>query len=114
MDPSGEKPTPTDLTQVLREIQLGGHSLVDLGNHAFRLTQELRSGLATELAPHCLWAAGSGETLIVVTDSSAWATRFRFEQNRLLEKASHSTGSVLRQLRVMIVPPSSAGPFGFL
>jgi hypothetical protein len=114
MDPSGEKPTPAALTGVLSEIQLGGSSLAALGDHAFRLTRELRSSLAAELASHCLWAAQSGETLFVVTDSPAWATRFRFEQGRLLATASTSTGSSLRQLRVVIAPPSSGGPFGFL
>ncbi len=114
MDPPGEKPTPTALTQVLSGIQLGGRPLSSLGDPAFRLTRALRSSLAPELAPHCLWAAGNGETLFVVTDSPGWATRFHFEQNQLLESASRATGSVLRRLRVMIVPPSSAGPFGFL
>lgn len=66
------------------------------------LTTVLKKELKDELATHLLAASinEKGE-LVLVASSSAWATRFRFEPEKLLGIA-RSTGATISTLRVIV------------
>ncbi len=70
-----------------------------------RLTSALADALPDELGASILSASVADDgTLNVKTTSSAWASRLRFEAERLLE-ASHAAGSPASAVKVRVGRP---------
>ena len=57
--------------------------LVHQTNSHDALLQLVRSLLPEQYASHCIAASLRGRVLSIVADSSAWANRFRFEENNI-------------------------------
>lgn len=68
------------------------------------LLAEVRRALPSDLAGHCIAARLQGPTLVLHTDSPAWATRLRFLANELrsLLQPRHR---VLREIKIRLLPP---------
>lgn len=77
------------------------------------MTLSLRSRLSAPLAEHC-WAAGwQDKTLIVITDSGAWATGIRYQQHELLKQINAEFRLDLKRMKIRIARgplPKSAPP----
>lgn len=70
-----------------------------------RLTVHLREHLSGLVASHVSVANVSEETLTVMVDSPAWATRLRFQTRQILADMSrYCTPYTPRNLRVMVRP----------
>jgi hypothetical protein len=65
-----------------------------------RLLLTLRACLNTSMQQALLSAEILGDTLVLVTPSAAWATRLRFEAQKLLAAANHPN---LRQYRIQVI-----------
>ncbi len=70
-----------------------------------RATDHLRAGLGATLGNHCQVANRRGDTLVLTTDSAAWASRLRFLAPQLLKALSDAEGwSGLHKLKVLVRP----------
>lgn len=77
-----------------------------------QLTLSLRSRLPEPLAKHC-WVGGfRGNTLIVVTDSSHWATPIRYQQHELLKQINEEFGPQLHETLIRLKIKVVSGTYG--
>lgn len=107
MKPSGTK----SIGHLLQGIETrGGASLHQaLASHA-ELEQRLLSRLPTPLRDHCRVGCIRNNTLIILVDSAAWATRLRFLAPQLVNQLSRDGSVTLSKLEVRIRPQN--GPAG--
>ncbi|MGI9304011.1 MAG: DciA family protein [Gammaproteobacteria bacterium] len=81
-----------------------------------RLTLSVRSRLPSPLAEHCWVGTCDGETLRLLTDSSAWTVSLRYQQREILKQVNaefrEELKIPLKKLRVIVttpeVPPTEA------
>ena len=66
---------------------------------------KIKELLEPQLAAHCISAHFSGQHLKLFTDSSVWASRFRFQSKSLLKKLQENHLPV-HKLDVRVVPES--------
>jgi hypothetical protein len=78
--------------------------LVQKARRLADLTTLLRQYLGAPLSDHTWVGAITSDTLVLVTDGSAWVTRLRYQQHEILKLVSHETGLPLRRLRMRITP----------
>ncbi len=77
-----------------------------------QLTISARSRLPAPLAAH-FWVGGySGRTLIVVTDSSHWATPIRYQQHELLKQINEEFGAQLKETLIRLKIKVVSGTYG--
>ena len=62
------------------------------------------------LAEHCVFAQLDDNHLRLFTDSSIWASRFRFQSRSLLQ-ALNQTGLQIKKIDVRVIPPTSIPSF---
>jgi hypothetical protein len=77
-------------------------ALVQRAHHQLGRTEEIRKLLPPDLAAHLLAAIGEGELLVLLTDSSVWASRLRFSTAALRRRLP-----AMRNVRVRVVPPGA-------
>ena len=58
------------------------------------------------LSEHCVFAQLENNHLRLFTDSSIWASRFRF-QTRALQQTLNKNGFQIKKIDVRVIPPSS-------
>jgi len=78
------------------------------------LLKQVREALPAPLAPHCSRAIPRGEVLILLVESSAWASRLRYAGRELLRQLQRRRLRFTRvQIRVTLdprpLPPRTAG-----
>ena len=69
------------------------------------LRRALVSVLPVELDTHVVGLNVSGDTLVVLVDSAAWATRLRHLQDTCLSGLKSSLGLDLQRIRVLVRAP---------
>jgi hypothetical protein len=75
-----------------------------------RLDQSLKFMLHDPLKQHC-WAAGiEKRRLTILTDSGAWATQLRYQQQQILKGINTDLGLNLNKLRIRVSTRSPAPP----
>lgn len=75
------------------------------------MTFSLRQYLPAPLAEHCWVAAPRERTLVLVTDSPAWATQLRYQQQEILKLLNSEFRLQLNRLRIRIgAPPPAPRP----
>ncbi len=76
-----------------------------------RVTKILRGALGNPLAEHCQAANLDGTTLVISTDSSAWAAKLRYCLTTLLSQLQdRSDLPAIEQLRIRILPGNVSPP----
>jgi len=78
------------------------------------LLKQVREALPAPLSPHCSRAIPRGEVLILLVESSAWASRLRYAGRELLRQLQRRRLRFTRvQIRVTLdprpLPPRTAG-----
>lgn len=72
-------------------------------------TRILRGGLGSPLADHASVAAVRERVLVVVVDSPVWASRLRYQSEKILNHFSEALpGPRLARLRTLVRPPAPA------
>jgi hypothetical protein len=76
------------------------------------LLQSLQQVLPAAVSSHCLGAEIIRNQLKLFADTSAWATRIRFDAERLLQQARDTTQQPVESLQVRVIPniPSPMRP----
>jgi len=97
------------LSRKIRDIILSNRgvpaSLYQRSLHLIKLQESLRHKIGTPLGEHLYLANFSQDTIIIITDSPAWATKLRFKTTRILEIAKSITGQTsLKTVRIRIDP----------
>lgn len=71
-------------------------------------TRILRAGLGSPLADHASVAAVREPVLVVVVDSPVWASRLRYQSERILNHFSEAlSGARLTRIRTLVRPPAA-------
>jgi hypothetical protein len=70
-----------------------------------RLDQQLRARLPSPLKHHCQAANDPQQTLIVLVDSPAWASRLRFHAPELLSQLRNHRGQRFHELKIRVRRP---------
>ena len=101
-------------TQTVRQLIHSSHSLSRLFNEASsrsQLTERIRLCLPAELHPHCLAASVQGTTLVLYTDTPAWATSLRYQYRHLQTQLKHEHDLCqIEQIRVRVQPGPTQQP----
>jgi hypothetical protein len=97
------------LSRKIRDIILSNRgvpaSLYQRSLHLIKLQESLRHEIGTPLGEHLYLANFSQDTIIIITDSPAWATKLRFKIPGILEIAKNITGQTsLKTVRIRIDP----------
>jgi hypothetical protein len=82
-----------------------GPAFADLERRAretLDLTAKVRLLVAEEEKEHVLSATYAEDTLVITTDSAVWATRLRYDQERLLEELHKQGERQASKLRVKV------------
>ena len=98
--------------RLLKDL-LAGRGLTDLlarAREAETLEGQVRSLLPPELAAHVTGAALREDTVVVLVDSAAWATRLRFLAPELVARLAPRHDGAVTTLRVRIAPPPAPDP----
>jgi len=76
------------------------------------LTQLLRQQLEPDLAVHCYIGRLDNDTLVILVDSAAWASKLRFHSQSLLPplQAAHQSFAQIQQIRIKILSQSVTAP----
>ena len=100
--------------QTVRQLIRSSQSLSRLFNEASnrsQLTERIRLCLPAELHPHCLAASVQGTTLVLYTDTPAWATSLRYQYRHLQAQLKHEHDLChIEQIRVRVQPRSEQHP----
>ena len=77
-------------------------NIVQTAQYMDRLTTALRAGLEPDLADNVIAASvRDGDELVVIASTSAWASKLRFDESRLLE-AARGAGADVEYCRVTV------------
>ena len=82
-----------DLSQLVRRAREAGE-----------LDARVRALLPEELAAHVTGAALHEDTVVVLADSAAWASRIRFHAPELVERLAPRYDGVISRVRVKVRP----------
>lgn len=96
----GGKPT------LLKDLLAGNDlsQLVVRAREAGELASQVRGLLPEELAAHVTGAVLREETVVILADSAAWASRIRFHAPGLLERLAPRFDGGLARVRVKVRP----------
>lgn len=97
------------LSRKIRDIILSNRgvpaSLYQRSLDLIKLQESLRHEIGTPLGEHLYLANFSQDSIIIFTDSPAWAAKLRFKTTRILEIAKNITGLTrLKTVRIRIDP----------
>lgn len=85
------------------------HQLLEHAHHLQRLTTNINACLDPETASHTQVAAEHAQSLVLLADSAAWATRLRYQCPQLLRcLARYSHLKHLQRIEVKVAPISTA------
>lgn len=87
----------------------GLNQLIQADARQRSLLEQVKALLPQPLSQHCLAVVQTSEKLVLYTDSSAWASRFRFLGRELAQKL-RDQGVECRQLKVRILPSRREKP----
>ena len=103
--------TEKKLDELLSETSGGLANLVRRAQEMQSLTERLRGALPREARPHLVSASRSAAegdpTLVLIADSSTWASRIRFCAEEVLA-AARSEGVSAERCRVLVRPDAAA------
>jgi len=85
-------------------------ALLERARRLDALQREAAAHLGLPLAAHCRVANVRGETLVLVADGPAWASRARFHARGLIAHLNARFGLRLRRAQVRIRPQAPPGP----
>ncbi len=98
-----DKPSP--LTELLRQAGTPTGGLLQRGHFLQRLNKLLQSLLDDNLKLHCQVGNIRDGVLILYSDSTAWASRLRYQCPALLKQLQQRRGlAELRQIEVKVQP----------
>jgi hypothetical protein len=99
------KDTPmTSLTQLFTTTA-PLHALIQRGQALQQLEEQLKLQLPEALRTHCSVANLTADrSLILLTDSAAWATQLRYCHDLLLSHTQRITGQVIARLEIRVRP----------
>jgi hypothetical protein len=80
------------------------HALIQRGQALQQLDQRLKVYLPETLREHCCVANVTGECLILLTDSAAWATQLRYWHDTLLNHSQQMSGQTITRLEIRVRP----------
>ncbi len=107
--------TEKKLDELLSGKSGGLADLVRRAQEAQSLTERLRGALPREARPHLVSAsrpaAEDDPTLVLIADSSTWASRIRFCADEMLA-AARSGGVAAERCRVLVRPDAAAAATG--
>jgi hypothetical protein len=69
-----------------------------------RLSRQVRGLLPPDLATHVLSVNLRDETLVIITDSAAWATRIRYQQGDIMQNLATQHGVIANKLVTKVRP----------
>lgn len=91
-----------------------GRQLGELCRHAeflVELEKKLLSRLPENLQAHCRIANYANDTLVLHTDSAAWASKLRYATSIILDIMRQQCGfETLKTVRIRVKPESGPGP----
>jgi hypothetical protein len=94
------------MSEFLKRIGVGlGPLFADLERRTAQtldLTGRVRQALADEEKDHVISASYQDDTLVVVTDSAAWAARIHYAQERMLKVLQEAGETQARKVRVRV------------
>ena len=76
---------------------------LDAASHE-RLSRQVRSLLPPDLGTHVLSVNLRDETLIIIADSAAWATRIRYLQSDIMQTLGAQHGVIANKLVTKVRP----------
>ena len=82
-----------DLSQLVRRAREAGE-----------LDARVRALLPDELASHVTGAALNEDTVVILTDSAAWASRIRFHAPELVKRLAPRYDGAINRVRVKVRP----------
>ena len=71
-----------------------------------RLLATVQTHLPSDLRTHCSGATTVGSQLLLFTESSAWATRLRYQQRDLINRLRTHAYLSISTVRIQVVPPA--------
>ncbi len=74
------------------------------------LTQQLHRSLPADMRPHCEVANLRGNTLVLIADSPAWASRLRYLSKGILRQVASNHKRPPQRLQVRIAPIQPTAP----
>jgi hypothetical protein len=86
--------------------------LVTRANEAGALDARIRTLLPDDLAVHITGAVLHEDTVVVLVDSAAWASRVRFHGPELVKQLAPRYDGVVTKVRVKVRPPADRGGAG--
>lgn len=69
----------------------------------------MRALLPDDLAAHVTGAVLHGDTVVVLVDSAAWASRLRFHAPELVARLAPRYDGAVTRVRVKVRPPAHPG-----
>ncbi len=98
-----DKPSP--ITKLLHSADFPAEGLLQRGQYLHRLDRLLGRLLDTETKLHCQVGNVRDGVLIIYIDSTAWATRLRYQTPALLQELQQRRGlEGLKQIELRVVP----------
>lgn len=98
--PSRLKPLPLSLALAAPGLA----SLVDRARFLRQLDRDIRAGLPEPLSRHALVANLRGDCLVMLADSPTWATRLRYQRQKVLDLVWRTHSIRCRTLEVKVQP----------
>ena len=89
---------------VFEERQSTTSKLISAAIKHKEITNKIRSHLPVELAEHCEFGSIKGSSMIIFSDSAAWATRLRFHSNELVRYLNQEYKYSLTSIKFKIAP----------
>ena len=103
--------SPRSVGHILSSKSSGLERLLERVNNLAEVNRALHSYLAAPLNAHCQLQNIKGQWAVVHVDSSAWATRLRYQIPQLLKFLQSLPGlGQLKEIQIQIRPPRHQAP----
>lgn len=96
---------PLTASEVAREANNGINHLLARARAYAQLDQRVRAHLPSDCAEHCRIACVRDETLVIIADSAAWATRARLLSDQWLAAVRQYWPGSIRQVAFRVHMP---------
>jgi hypothetical protein len=96
---------PRNLAEILSDRRSALGQLVAGAAKHKSLIAQVKSCLDPELVPHLIGVNARDDTLILISDSAAWATRLRFAGDELCARLEQGYKLGLKHVRVKVRAP---------
>jgi len=99
---------PLDINSILASRTKTASALYDHALRLIELQKRIRTALPAPLNDHVTVANSRKGTLIIYTDSAAWAARLRFRVPEMLKSINETSQDVpLQAIRIKVRPPDT-------